>query len=42
MFGDVIFYFMVSLIPSMIVLALLLRRNPFEEKETAENEKNER
>jgi hypothetical protein len=37
MLSDVIFYLMVWLIPSMAVLALLLRRNPFEEGGTERN-----
>jgi hypothetical protein len=41
MFSDVIFYLMVWLIPGMALLALLLRRNPFEEGGT-KSEKTDR
>jgi hypothetical protein len=30
--SDIVFYVMVALIPSMLVLGLLLRRNPFDQK----------
>jgi hypothetical protein len=35
MFEDVFFYIMVGLMPSMAVLGLLLRRNPFDQEPIA-------
>jgi hypothetical protein len=31
--SDILFYVMVALIPSMLVLGLLLRRNPFDQNQ---------
>jgi hypothetical protein len=36
MIEDIFFYVMVGLMPSMVVLGLLLRRNPFEQKPIAQ------
>jgi hypothetical protein len=30
--SDILFYIMVALLPSLLVLGLLLRRNPFDQK----------